>query len=141
MGFNSLTDEKCPYTCAQLSSILKVLYEEHRMRILCLLMQGERCVQEISRAIKIPQSLTSHHLKVLWDRGIVKRCRDERDSRWIYYSVNREALAELNALYLRFFDENRSDPCQPSCCCRACVVAALERIQPVPPNARSQLNT
>jgi ArsR family transcriptional regulator len=103
------------YTCAQFSSILKVLCEEHRMKIICFLMQGDRCVQEISWAIKIPQSLTSHHLKVLWDNGIVKRSRDERDSRWIYYSVNREALADLNALYLSFFDENRSGPWQPCC--------------------------
>jgi len=106
---------KYPYTLAQLSSTLKMICEENRMKVLCFLMQGERCVNEIADALGLPQNLVSHHLKVLWREGIVNRCRDEQDSRWIYYSVNRDALADLNALYLSFFDEKRSTPWRACC--------------------------
>jgi len=103
------------YTLAQLSSTLKMICEENRMRVLCFLMQGERCVNEIADALRLPQNLVSHHLKVLWREGVVNRSRNEQDSRWIYYSVNREALADLNALYLSFFDEKRSAPWRACC--------------------------
>jgi len=116
MEVNSSTEKKKRIqTCAQLANILKMLCEEHRMKILCFLMQRERCVCEIADALRLPQNLVSHHLKVLREMGIVNRYRDERDSRWIYYSVNREALANLNALYLSFFDEKRGTPWRPCC--------------------------
>lgn len=116
MGCNLPTEKrKYLYALAQLSSTLKMICEENRMRVLCFLMQGERCVNEIADALRLPQNLVSHHLKVLWREGIVNRYRDERDSRWIYYSVNRVALADLNALYLSFFDEKRSTPWRACC--------------------------
>jgi len=113
------------YTLAQLSSTLKMICEENRMRVLCFLMQGERCVNEIAGALRLPQNLVSHHLKVLWREGVVNRSRDDQDSRWIYYSVNREALADLNALYLSFFDEKRSTPWR-ACCGSSVLCCSME---------------
>lgn len=116
MGCNLPTEKKRhPHTLAKLSRTLGMICEENRMRVLCFLMQGERCVNEIANALRLPQNLVSHHLKVLWKEGIVSRCRDEQDSRWIYYSVNREALADLNSSYLSFFDEKRSTPWRACC--------------------------
>lgn len=116
MGHNlAIEERKYLYTLTQLSSTLKMICEENRMRVLCFLMQGERCVNEIAAALRLPQSLVSHHLKVLWREGVVNRSRDEQDSRWIHYSVNREVLADLNALYRGFFDEKRSAPWHACC--------------------------
>ena len=51
---------------------LKIISEENRMRILCILKDGPRCVCEIWPALKLPQNLTSHHLSVLKEFGLVK---------------------------------------------------------------------
>ena len=53
--------EPQPVGLAQLSSFLKTLCEENRMRILCFLMQGERSVCDLSTCLDLPQNLVSHH--------------------------------------------------------------------------------
>ncbi len=51
---------------------LKALSDETRLRILCLLKGGEKCVCEIVGFLNLPQNLVSHHLKVLKDAGLVE---------------------------------------------------------------------
>lgn len=41
--------------------------------------------------------------------------RDAVDARWLYYSLNEEALADLNAAYGVFFDPERIKPRRPTC--------------------------
>ena len=118
--------EPQPVGLAQLSSFLKALCEENRMRILCFLMQGERSVCDLAACLDLPQNLVSHHLGVLRGWGLVIARRDERDARWVYYSVERAALAQLNALYLSFFGAERAEPWRLGCgsqadCCLECL--------------------
>jgi len=118
--------EPQPVGLAQLSSFLKALCEENRMRILCFLMQGERSVCDMAACLDLPQNLVSHHLGVLRGLGLVTARRDEHDARWVYYSVDRAALAQLNALYLSFFAAKRDEPWQLGCgpeadCCLECL--------------------
>jgi len=101
---------------AELADSLKMLCEHNRMRILCFLMQGERGVCDLADCLDLPQNLVSHHLGVLRDLGLVTPRRDAEDARCIYYSVDRAALAQLNALYLSFFTPERDGPWQPGCC-------------------------
>jgi len=56
---------------------------------------GERCVCELTAALGAGQSRLSFHLKTLKEAGLV---RDRRDGRWMYYSVNPEAVAEVGDL-------------------------------------------
>lgn len=119
--------EPQPVGLAQLSSVLKTLCEENRMRILCFLMQGERSVCDLAACLDLPQNLVSHHLGILRGLGLVTARRDEHDARWVYYSVNRTALAQLNALYLSFFVAERARPWQFCCdpesyCCLECLI-------------------
>lgn len=114
---------------AQLSGFLRVLCEENRMRILCFLMQSERSVCDMAACLDLPQNLVSHHLGVLREAGLVTARRDEQDARWVYYSVDRAALAQLNALYLSFFAADRTEPWRSDCCagdncCLECLVTA-----------------
>jgi len=51
---------------------LKIVAEENRVRILCMLKDGPKCVCEIWPALGLPQNLTSHHLGVLKEAGLVK---------------------------------------------------------------------
>jgi ArsR family transcriptional regulator, arsenate/arsenite/antimonite-responsive transcriptional repressor len=64
-------------------------------------------------------NLISHHLNKLRAVGLVDAERDIIDSRWIYYSVNRDALKKLNAGFDAFFDAQRIQPRQPACGPRA----------------------
>ncbi|MFN4293460.1 MAG: ArsR/SmtB family transcription factor [Thermoflexales bacterium] len=98
-----------------LAERLRVLAEPNRLRIFNLLMDGVQCNCELSEALAMPPNLISHHLSKLRSVGLVDVERDESDSRWIYYSVNRAALEELNAAFGSFFDPNRIQPRRLTC--------------------------
>src|ERR671917_2795319 len=74
--------------------LCRALADENRLRIVELLTSGERCVCELTTALDLGQSLLSHHLKTLKDAGLVT---DRRDGRWVYYTLNCDALDELGA--------------------------------------------
>jgi ArsR family transcriptional regulator len=68
----------------KLSSLLKLTSEESRLKILCILKDGEHCVCEIMEHIKSSQSLISHHLKDLKEAGIIK---DDKRGLNVFYSL------------------------------------------------------
>lgn len=94
---------------------LKALAEANRLRIFNLLMEGIQCNCELGERLDMPPNLISHHLAILRQAGLVQTTRDPSDSRWVYYSVNREALERLNATLQTFLDPNRLQPRQPRC--------------------------
>lgn len=94
---------------------VKVLAEPKRLLILSLLMEGVQCNCELGGALHMAPNLISHHLSVLRQAGLVDVERDPVDSRWMYYSVNRAALEELNVAFGAFFDPKRIQPRRPSC--------------------------
>lgn len=98
-----------------LTNRLKVLAEPKRLLILHLLMEGVQCNCELGGALEMPPNLISHHLGVLRRAGLVDVERDALDARWIYYSINRQALVELNASFGLFFDPARIQPRRPTC--------------------------
>ena len=81
-----------------LTEWLRILSEPRRLAILDLLMQGVQCNCELGDKLNMAPNLISHHLGVLREAGLVQAERDPSDARWIYYSINREALDEINAL-------------------------------------------
>ena len=54
-----------------LSSLLKLVAEPSRLKILCILRQGEHCVCEFEDHVGLSQSLLSHHLADLRDAGLI----------------------------------------------------------------------
>lgn len=104
-----------PVNLELLSERLKVLAEPKRLLIFNLLMDGVQCNCEIGDALQMPPNLISHHLSKLRAVGLVDVERDAVDSRWIYYSINRAALEELNAAFGAFFNPNRIQPRRPNC--------------------------
>jgi len=64
--------------------MFKALSDETRLRILCLLFDGELCVCDIMEVLQLPQSTVSRHLAYLKNAGWVndRRCRV-----WMYYSI------------------------------------------------------
>jgi len=83
---------------ADLSTHLRLLADENRLRIFSLLTKSEMCVCEIEDATGLSQSLVSNHLAVLRRAGLVESRRDDEDGRWIFYRANREAAAHDHAL-------------------------------------------
>jgi ArsR family transcriptional regulator, arsenate/arsenite/antimonite-responsive transcriptional repressor len=71
---------------------MKALSDQKRIRILEQLAGGERCVCDLTDALDAGQSLLSFHLKTLKDAGLVS---DRRAGRWVHYSINADALVEL----------------------------------------------
>jgi ArsR family transcriptional regulator len=76
----------------RLARSFHALADDKRVRVLELLGEGERCVCELAEAIDITQPLLSFHLRTLREAGLVS---DVRKGRWVYYSLNRDALEEL----------------------------------------------
>lgn len=84
-----------------LGRLLRVIADETRLRMLCVLRQsGRMYVGELCGRLGLPQNLVSHHLAVLSRAGLVRRWRDEENARRVCYSVNAEALESLNHRYL-----------------------------------------
>jgi ArsR family transcriptional regulator, virulence genes transcriptional regulator len=66
------------------SSLLKALANSQRLRILCLLAEGERSVGDLNDAIDLSQSALSQHLARLRGLGLV---RTRREAQTIYYRL------------------------------------------------------
>ena len=103
-----------PTNLQALADRLKVLAEPKRLLILHMLMEGVQCNCELGDALKMPPNLISHHLRALREAGLVDVERDALDARWVYYSINRKALDELNEIFGMFFDPTRIKPRRPT---------------------------
>jgi ArsR family transcriptional regulator, arsenate/arsenite/antimonite-responsive transcriptional repressor len=79
----------------KLGNYLKAISDENRLAILGLLKRGPLCVCEIFPALNIPQNLTSHHLKVLRDSGLVV---NERNGTKIIYYRNKANIEQYQKL-------------------------------------------
>ena len=106
-----------------LAGQLKVLAEPQRLRILHMLMEGVQCNCELGDALDMAPNLTSHHLRVLREAGLVDVERDPDDARWVYYSLNLEALEKLDRDFGAFFDPSRIKPRRQTCGPQASMVS------------------
>ena len=82
----------------RIAPLLKALADPVRLRLLSLVAahaDGEACVCDLNEAFDLSQPTISHHLKVLHEAGLLDRAKR---GTWVYYSVRREALADLGAL-------------------------------------------
>jgi ArsR family transcriptional regulator len=75
--------------------LFHALSDGTRLAILQRLRFGEQCVCNLTDALDAAQSRLSFHLKVLKDAGLVT---DRREGRWMYYTMDTEALAEVGQL-------------------------------------------
>jgi ArsR family transcriptional regulator len=94
---------------------LKVLAEPNRLLIFHFLMEGVQCNCELGDGLQMAPNLISHHLRVLREAGLVEVERDALDARWLYYSINHQALEELNQAFGSFFDPERIKPRRLTC--------------------------
>ncbi|HSM56953.1 MAG TPA: metalloregulator ArsR/SmtB family transcription factor [Candidatus Sulfomarinibacteraceae bacterium] len=103
-------NEKIPRdgaTLDEVAAVLKALGEPNRLRILDELMKGDTCNAELNEALGLSPNLLSHHLRVLSDVGLITSRRDRIDGRWIYYTVDPDAVARWQHWFSAFLDPDR----------------------------------
>jgi ArsR family transcriptional regulator len=97
---------------ASLSHVFKALGDENRIKIVRLLMEGERCACHLVDNLDVTQPTLSHHMKILCDAGVVTA---RKEGKWMHYAINREGLEEgiafLQALSLAPSDKDPSPRC------------------------------
>ena len=81
-----LNEEKA----AELAEIFRIMGDQSRLRIILLCVDGPICVSDIAARLELPQSLVSHHLRLLRATRIL---RARRQGKQMYYSVADEHIS------------------------------------------------
>ncbi|MEW5833976.1 MAG: metalloregulator ArsR/SmtB family transcription factor [Pseudomonadota bacterium] len=93
----------------QAASLLKVLANGQRLRILCLLLGGERSVSDMHASMTLSQSALSQHLARLRQDGLVTT---RREAQTIYYALSPgPALQVIEALHGIYCAPATGDDC------------------------------
>lgn len=87
---------------AAASELIKLLANPERLKILCLLSEGELNVGDLGRQLKLSQSALSQHLARLRSAGAVKT---RKSSQQVYYMLAepkiRKIIGLLHTLYCK----------------------------------------
>lgn len=76
----------------EVATVFHALSDETRLLILEQLKGGEQCVCDLTGIFKTGQSRLSFHLRVLKEAGLILA---RPEGRWVYYSLNSDAVEEL----------------------------------------------
>lgn len=82
---------------AELLTFFKALADANRLRIVGLLSERPRTVEELAAALSLGASTVSHHLAKLVDAGLLS---SRADGHYHVYALDQEALAEKAKLIL-----------------------------------------
>ena len=78
---------------------LKIISEKNRLKIMCFLKGGEKCVCEIWQCLKLSQNLVSHHLKVLKKFDLIS---SRKEGVKIFYKLNKKVIQRYFKLLNKF---------------------------------------
>jgi ArsR family transcriptional regulator len=94
---------------------LQAIAEPTRARIVAFLGHGEHCVCDVGDMLALSPALVSHHLRVLRGSGLL---RERRSGRWVYYSLDLDALARLRVAATALLTP--TDEAATACLCSDC---------------------
>ena len=83
-----------PLSEKQCAELFKALADETRLKILHLLFEQQRFVNDLEEELQLPQSLVSHHLKVLKTSGLVESWRDGQKICYTLHPHVRDKLSQ-----------------------------------------------
>lgn len=89
----------------KIATIFKAFCDENRIKILELLLSGEKCACTLLEEMNITQPTLSHHMKILTDSGIVI---GRKDGKWIHYSLSDKGIKNAQN-YLSYLLNNGKD--------------------------------
>ena len=73
---------------AKAEKLFKALADENRIKILAMLVDGEKFAGSLLQELEVSQPTLSHHMKTLCESGLVYA---RKDGKWIYYSIPDES--------------------------------------------------
>lgn len=80
--------------------LLKAIANQNRLLILCMLVDGEKCVSDLESETGIPQPRLSQHLARLRADGLVRPRREAKEIRYSLASPEaRETIGLLHKLF------------------------------------------
>ncbi len=86
------SSQPTPRELQSLSELFSVISDPTRLRIVSALATGPLCVCDLSATVGTSESATSHHLRLMRDRGIV---RAEKEGRLVYYSLDDDHVRSI----------------------------------------------
>ena len=86
-----------------LAELFKCFGDSTRVRILCVLLEGEFCVGDIAEALNMTQSAVSHQLKLLKQAKLIA---GKRDGKQILYSLADEHVRSIISIGLEHIEED-----------------------------------
>ena len=81
---------------SKIYTFLRAIADPNRLKILCILQGGSKCVCEIVPAVGISDKLASHHLKQLKKIGLLT---EKREGKFIRYSLDRKNIKNYKTLF------------------------------------------
>lgn len=82
---------------SEAANLMEMLSQPVRLRLLCILLEGEKTVLDLADMVNLSQPGMSHHLKKLRDADLVQT---RREAQTIYYSLKgKEVAAVLETLH------------------------------------------
>jgi ArsR family transcriptional regulator, arsenate/arsenite/antimonite-responsive transcriptional repressor len=84
----------------ELAEVVKALADPARLQLLSLLRAAphqEACACQFVDALGLSQPTVSHHLKVLFEAGVIER---EQRGKWVYYRLPEDRLPAICAALL-----------------------------------------
>lgn len=84
------------------SDILKTISEPNRIRILLMLQHKPMCVCEITAILDLTTATVSKHLSILTKAGLLM---DEKDGKWINYSLVKDDENSINNEIIHFLSK------------------------------------
>lgn len=101
-GKSRIPDTQTLYSLAEL---FKVFGDATRIRILAELLDGEKCVYNLSESLEMGQSAISHQLRILRSAGLV---RPRRDGKTVYYSLDDEHIEQIYNVGLKHINHKNA---------------------------------
>lgn len=92
------------------ATLFKAFCDENRIKILLLLLSGEKCACKLLDEMNITQPTLSHHMKILCDSGIVV---GRKDGKWMYYSISSTGAEFAKDCLCALTTVNPENPNQP----------------------------
>lgn len=89
-----LPDKREAEKIEDVSALLKLVAEESRLKLICILRQGECCVCDMKDYFDMSQSLTSHHLSDLKKEKLVDNRREGR-RKYYFLTPRGEKISDL----------------------------------------------
>jgi len=81
-----------------ISSVLKTIAEDNRLRIICLLGKKELCVCELTATLGLSHNLILHHLKALAASSLIEK---REEGRFSFYRLNLKSFSRFKKQFMK----------------------------------------